>query len=256
MDKHYTFLYNNLICKQKRRGGLDTIERIFAILLFAILGGVSGPLAIYAFNRIPAKWLCDYDEDPSMEMWGVRIKNQPWVWVFAVMFSAAAIKLLDHSVLYALPGLAALWLLLQIGIADKMYIIIPDQHVVALGVAALGFVPFHSSFWSPLLGALMGGGSFLFIGLLGQLIYKREVLGFGDIKLLSVLGLLCGLKGMLFVLFATIAVSGLVFGIGLFMGKIKGTDEQPLGPFICAAAAVYILFRKEILDLIYFYSGS
>lgn len=242
--------------KWEGRRELEIVAEVIIILLFFVLGGVAGPLTIYAFNRIPAKWLCDYDEDPSVEMWGVRIKNRPWVWVFTVVFSAAAIKLLDHSVLYAIPGLVALWLLLQIGIADKMYTIIPDQHVVALGVAALGFIPFQTSFLSPLLGALVGGGSFLIIGMLGKLIYKKDVLGFGDIKLLSVLGLVCGLTGMLVVLFLTIAVSGLVFGIGLFRRKIKGTDQQPLGPFICAGAALYILFRKEILDLIYFYSGT
>lgn len=234
---------------------MTSIEIIFRTLLFTALGGGAGLLVVYAFNRIPAKWLCDYDEEPSKEMWGVRIKKRPWAPVLAIIFAAASVKLLGLGVLYAIPGLIALWLLLQIAIADKMYLIIPDQHIIALGLSALGFVPFHASFLSPLLGALLGGGSFLLIGLLGQFLYKKEAIGFGDIKLLAVIGLACGLKGMIFILLFTIFASGLVFGLGILAGRIKGKDHQPLGPFICLATGIYILFKREILELIYIYSG-
>lgn len=220
---------------------------ILVQIVVAMAGGIgAGLLTRYVFNRIPAKWLCDYDEEPSREMWGARIKKRPWDIVFILVFSAAALKLIDNGFLFFVPGLVAVWILMQIGIADWKYMIIPDQFVIALAVTALGFIPFHESFQTQLLGALAGGGSLLLIGILGRLLYRKEALGFGDVKLMSSLGLLCGFRGIAIVFILAIFSSALVFAVGLISGKVKKDDQKPLGPFIAVAAALYVLFYKEV----------
>jgi len=85
--------------------------------------------------------------------------------VFILVFTASSVKLLEQGFLYAIPGLAALWLLLQIGIADKKYRIIHDQFIFALAVTAFGFIPFHSSYQYQLIGAQAGIGSILLLGI-------------------------------------------------------------------------------------------
>ena len=87
---------------------------------------------------------------------------------FILLFIAAALKLSDAGFLYATPGLIAIWLLVQIAMADRKYMIIPDQFVIALAVTAFGFIPFQDSFRFQLLGALAGGGSLLVVGLIGK----------------------------------------------------------------------------------------
>jgi leader peptidase (prepilin peptidase) / N-methyltransferase len=228
---------------------LDTINLSIGIIVSVLVGLIAGFSTIYIFNRIPAKWLCDYKEEPNKEMWGERIKERPWKIVFILVFMGAALKLMDQGILYQIAGMLALWLLLQIGIADKKYMIIPDQFVIALAVTALGFIPFQSSYLSPLYGALIGGGSLLFIGILGQFILKKEAMGFGDVKLLTAIGLLAGIKGSIIILILTVLSSGVVLGIQFLIGAIKRGEEQPLGPFIAASTAAYILFQKEILIL-------
>jgi len=234
---------------------METILILLKILLSIVSGLTAGLLTIYAFNRIPAKWLCDYDQKPDPGMWGVRIKKRPWTIVFILVFTAASLKLLDQGFLYALPGLIAIWLLFQIGIADMKYRIIPDQFVIALAVTAFGFIPFHSDYRFLLLGSLLGGGSLLLMGIIGRLIFGKEAMGFGDVKLFAAVGLMSGLKGVVVILIITIFSSALVFGAGLITGKIKYGDEQPLGPFISASAALYILFTPELLMLADLYSG-
>ena len=154
-------------------------------------------------------------------MWGVRINKNPWNGVFSLAFICAALKLMEQGPLYQIAGMLAFWLLLQIGIADKKYMIIPDQFVIALAVTALGFIPFQASYLSPLYGALIGGGSFLFIGILGQSILKKEAMGFGDVKLLTAIGLLAGTKGVIIILFLTIFASGAILGFRFLMGRIN-----------------------------------
>lgn len=232
---------------------MDTITILIKITLSIVTGILAGFSTIYAFNRIPAKWLCDYNQKPDREMWGERIKKRPWNVVFVLVFTAASLKLLEQGFLYAIPGMATLWILLQIGIADRKYGIIPDQFVIALAVVAFGFIPFHASYQSQLIGALVGGGSLLLMGMIGKLLFRKEAMGFGDVKLFAAIGLLFGLKGVVIILIFTAFSSAFVFGIGLLAGKMKAGDEQPLGPFIAASASVYILFQSEISVLAEFY---
>lgn len=212
------------------------------------MGLAAGISAVYVFNRIPAKWLCDYDEKPSTEMWGERIKKRPWAVVFALVFTACALKLMEQGLLFALPGVLAIWLLLLIGIADRKYMIIPDELVIALSAVALGFIPYHP-FMLMLLGAAIGGGSILLMGIAGRLIFRKDAMGFGDVKLFTAIGLITGMKGVVIVLLITIFSSAVVFAFGLMTGKVKSGDQQPLGPFIAAAASAYLLFQTELIFL-------
>jgi prepilin signal peptidase PulO-like enzyme (type II secretory pathway) len=235
---------------------MGTVTILIRIAFSIAAGILAGFSAVYAFNRIPAKWLCDYHQKPDPGMWEERIKPQPWTIVFILVFSASALKLTGQSYLYAIPGVVALWLLLQIGMADRKYSIIPDQFVIALAVAAFGFIPLHLSYQSQLLGALVGGGSILLMGIVGMLLFKKESMGFGDVKLFAAIGLLLGVKGVVIVLLFTVFSSALVFGIGIMTGRLKADDQQPLGPFISASAAAYILFRPELLTLAGLYMGQ
>ena len=232
-----------------------TITILIKIIISIAVGLIAGLSTIYTFNRIPAKWLCDYHQKPDHGMWGERIGKRPWTIVFALVFTACSLKLESQGLLYSIPGIIAIWLLLQIGIADRKYMIIPDQFVIALAVTAFGFIPFHYSYQSQLIGAMVGGGSILFVGIIGKLLFRKESMGFGDVKLFAAAGLLCGFKGVVIILLITIFSSAFVFGIGLLTGKIRSGDEQPLGPFIAASTALYILFQSELVTMADIYLG-
>lgn len=225
----------------------EAITVIVRIIACVAAGFTAGFSAVYIYNHIPAKWLCDYDQEPTEEMWGKRIREYPWNFVFSFFFIGAAFLMWEMDLIYQIAGIPALWLLLLVGLADKQFMIIPDQFVIGLAIAAIGFIPYQTGVLSPLYGALAGGGSLLIIGLVSRWILKREAMGFGDIKLMAVIGLIAGLKGTLIILMLTILSSGLILGFMYLRGRVKRDDEQPLGPFIAAAAASFILFRPWLL---------
>ncbi len=227
--------------------------RIVLSACFALLAGFG---AIYVFNRVPAKWLCDYGEEPDKEMWESRIRLSPFGVIFIFFFMAGLSLMWDRGPLYQLAGTAALWFLLLVALADIKYRIIPDQFLVALAVTAIGFIPFQSDFLSPLYGALLGGASLLMVGIVGRWIYKKEVMGFGDVKLMAAVGLTVGMKGTAIILILTIFSAGILMGIGLLSGRLKRQDEQALGPYIAAAAATFILFQPWLLMLANWYMGA
>ena len=222
-------------------GGILLVKAIVAV----IIGVLQGNAAVYFFNKMPGQWLCDYGETPSDELLNPttqRIKSHPWKYLFSMGFVILNIKLFVDDWQFALAATAALWLLLELALADKKYSIVPDQLVILLAVTAVGVIPFHGSWKPPLFGALIGFGIMMFIALAGKLAYKRETLGGGDIKIFSVIGLITGPYGILFVFAATTLISAACFAYLIAKKRVKTTDSLPMVPYIAVATAFYLVF--------------
>lgn len=217
----------------------------------AIAAGIfSGHAAVYVFNKIPAKWLCDYGQEPDEKLkdpYCQRVKGYPWKWLFSAFFAAGLIRLVIFDPVFAAAALVFCWALLEIGTADKKYGIIPDQFVILTGISALGFIPYHDTFLQPLWGMLLGGGLMLFTAVLGKLLLKKETLGFGDVKLFAAVGLALGFRGTLWTLVLSAVASAVFFSILLLRKKIKRRDMLPLGPYICGAGIFYAVIIWPLL---------
>lgn len=216
---------------------------IIKIAASIVLGVLAGSGAIYIFNKMPASWLCDYGEKPPQELtdpYIQRVKGFPWRWIYAAGFSCLLVRLSFFDMQFAAAGLFACWALLIIGLADLKYMIIPDQFVIMLALSAIGFIPYQHNVWQPLLGALIGGGVMMMTGVLGGLAFRKDALGFGDVKLFASLGLVLGIKGTVVVLIGASITSGIAAAIGLALKKYSRNDQKPLGPYICGWAIFYI----------------
>jgi len=225
---------------------MELLTLLIIIGLSMLAGLIAGNAAVFVFNRIPAVWLCDYNETPREELLRrdtQRVKSVPWKGVFSLFFMLAAIKMAVLDWQYALAALIAIWLLLVIAIADFKYMIIPDQFVILLAITALGFIPYHETLLAPLWGALIGAGCMLIVGLAGKLLFKKEALGFGDVKLFAALGLIAGPYGIALILIGSSFFSCVAYSVALLRRKIKRTDAQPLGPYIALAATLYLIIQ-------------
>ena len=234
------------------------------IILALALGVLAGQSVVYIFNRMPASWLCDYGEEPSEELKDPqiqRVKGWPWRWVYSGLLGCLCIRTAFAHIHHApagfsglppdtvqlisqgqftLAALIACWAMLIIGLADLKYMIIPDQFVIALALAAVGFLPLQESLWQPLGGMALGGGLMLFVAGMGRLIFRREIMGFGDVKLCAAMGLGLGIYGTLIALAAGSLASGFGAAIGLALKKYRRDDMKPLGPYLCGGGIFYI----------------
>lgn len=101
-----------------------------------------------------------------------------------------------------------------------------------------------------LIGMLIGGGIFLFITLIGGLIYGKEAMGFGDLKLMGALGLFFGQYNIIAVTLVSFLI-GAILSIILLVSKIKKSDEYiPFGPFIVIASFISMYVPFEQIKLI------
>ena len=83
------------------------------------------------------------------------------------------------------------------------------------------------------------------IGVLGNIIFRKESMGAGDVKLMAMMGAFLGLIPMIFIFFIA-PVFGAIVGI---IVKIKTKEDIiPYGPFLSLAAFVVIFWGRHILD--------
>ncbi len=97
------------------------------------------------------------------------------------------------------------------------------------------------------LGALVGGGIFLLITLIGGAIYGKEAMGFGDVKLMAALGIYFGLSNIVMITLLSF-LTGAILSIILLATKIRKIDEYiAFGPFIVIATFISIFVPFEII---------
>ena len=138
--------------------------------------------------------------------------------------------------------------LLAVIVIDFYHQIIPD--VISLPGIVIGFA---CSFVNPVvtwqqagLGLLIGGGALYAVAAGYYLFTKREGMGGGDIKLLAMIGAFLGWQSLPFVIFGS-SVLGAIVGLGAMAKQKKGGKTMiPYGPFLSAAALLYMFFREPL----------
>jgi len=95
--------------------------------------------------------------------------------------------------------------------------------------------------------AIIGGGIGLAIMLLIALVYKGGI-GWGDVKMGALVGLLTSFPVVLVSLFLAMISGGLVAAVLLLLGVRKRTEAIPFGPFLSSGAMVTLLWGGSILN--------
>jgi len=105
------------------------------------------------------------------------------------------------------------------------------------------FLPFKGA----LIGSVVGAGVLLGVRFLGEILFKKESLGMGDVKLAGLVGLFLGWSGVLLALFLAFLTAGLCSAFALALGKVKPETPIPFGPFISFGALLFVLFGETVL---------
>lgn len=221
-------------------------EKLIICAIAIILGILLGNGAVFFFNKMPGKWLTDYGEEPSSELLNPthqRVKSTPWKYVFTGFFLCLGIYLGVGDPYYAVPSLFMMWLLIEMSIADILYMIVPDQLILLLVICAFGYIPYHPDIKYMALGLIAGFGVEFVIYLISKLVYKKPMIGGADIKLFSVLGLIFGLWGILEVFVLTTFISAGHFIYLMIRKKATLKDQRPIVPYIAISSLVLLILH-------------
>lgn len=137
---------------------------------------------------------------------------------------------------------------------DLDHFIIPDTVSLGgcvYGVLACLLVPElqdtfsrWDAFKSSILGLVIGGGGLLVISIVGALVFQKDAMGLGDVKLLAAIGALLGWKAVLFTIIAASFIGSFIGLAVIIQRKQKSGIPIPFGPFLSGGCIVYI-FKGE-----------
>lgn len=142
---------------------------------------------------------------------------------------------------------------------DLDHMIIPDRVTlggIVCGLVLSALVPaLHgqptllASLTRGAIGAAFGFGLLWGVATLGEFIFKKEAMGFGDVKLMGAIGAFFGWQGVCFtVLFSSLA--GTIVGLTLiFSGKKEMQSRIPYGPYLAFAALLWMLWGSAWWDV-------
>lgn len=166
--------------------------------------------------------------------------------------------------LFSLGCVPASWLvfsgLILGSFIDLEHFYLPDRVTIGgmlLGVPASFLLPelqleknpADAMVWSA--AGLAFGFFFLWaMGWMFSRLFKKDALGFGDVKLMGAVGAFFGPTAVLFVLIVS-SIVGSVVGIALIIrgrAKLGGFTAVPYGPFIAAAVLVWMFWGPGLVD--------
>jgi len=98
------------------------------------------------------------------------------------------------------------------------------------------------------LGVIVGSLALLSVATVGKLIFRREAMGMGDVKLLAAIGAFFGWQSALFTILISSLLGGAV-GLILILVRRKGWQSRmPYGPYIALGAVLWMFCGHEMID--------
>ena len=176
------------------------------------------------------------------------------------------ITIVHFLVIYYLFGITITTLLfLILGLSfiiiffiDLKHYIIPN--ILTFPLMIIGFIksfdpnlnPIFPNFINSLIGGIFGYFVIWSIIYFYKQVRKKEGMGLGDAKLLSVIGFWFGWISIPFVIFLS-SIIALLFVIPSLIKKSKKLSSQiPFGPYIIIGTLIYLIFESNIQSIIFY----
>jgi leader peptidase (prepilin peptidase)/N-methyltransferase len=179
--------------------------------------------------------------------------------------SVAVILFMRYGLSFTFLATAVFFLLmLLVALVDWNHLMIPNEVIVAglLAGLLLKALSGYRDIPPALLASLLSLLTLFSVLVLGSYLFKKEVMGMGDVKLAAVIGLFVGFQGFLVSLWIA-SVVGSIYGGVAYLTKTKRTTQSsncdiaevqkiPFGSFLSLASFTVFLFQEQIqgvLDL-------
>jgi leader peptidase (prepilin peptidase)/N-methyltransferase len=108
--------------------------------------------------------------------------------------------------------------------------------------------PWVNSFVASLAGYLVGGGVTWAIRIVGTALFRKEAMGFGDVKLMAMIGAVLGWQSALLTMFLGCLFGAVGGGLGVLLGR---GNVIPFGPFLALGAVVCLFWRDAIVYVLF-----
>lgn len=138
--------------------------------------------------------------------------------------------------------------LLAIFFIDYKHYIIPDSTVIMIAAISIPLFFMETNLlWYHRIGGLLAGGGILYLlAVFSEIVFKKEGMGGGDIKMVGACGLILGYKNILLSLFLS-SVIALVLICIISAFKKKTMDMIPFGPALALGILICHYFGEQMI---------
>jgi len=134
-------------------------------------------------------------------------------------------------------------------VIDLQHQILPNEITLPGIVVGLAASLIAEPGWrDALIGALAGGGLLSLVAWGYERIRHQEGLGFGDVKMLAMIGAFLGWKLMLLTLVGASLLGSLTAGVLMLAGRADWQSKLPLGTFLAIAAVPVSLVGNTVVN--------
>jgi leader peptidase (prepilin peptidase)/N-methyltransferase len=139
--------------------------------------------------------------------------------------------------------------MIVVAFIDFSFQVIPDIISIPGIVLGIMYQIINGEFVVGLAGMFFGGGLILLIRVVGGRVYKKEVMGLGDVYLTAMIGAFVGFPFIIPTIFIA-ALVGAILGIW-YIASTRQSRESPIpfGPFLAMGGVAVIIFQSQITDL-------
>jgi len=155
--------------------------------------------------------------------------------------------------LQALFAILLTWSLITLTAIDYDHQLLPDS--ITLPLLWIGILcnmaGLYTDIYSSLYGAIAGYLVLWSVYITFKLLTGKEGMGYGDFKLLSMLGAWLGWQSLPLIIIVS-SLLGSVVGLGLILfGGHKKSQPIPFGPYLALAGWISLLYGNELMQMYY-----
>ena len=246
------------------------------LIFLIIIGGLWGSFANVCIVRLPEdkgvvsgrsncpkckKQINWYDNIPIISYFILNGKcrkcKKPISFQYVVVELLSIVSFVTIYLIYGFSFTTLLLIILSLGFIiiffiDLKHFIIPD--VITFPLMALGFIksfipnldPLFPYYVLSLIGGVFGYGIIWGIIFFYKQVKKKEGMGLGDAKLLSVIGFWFGLDAVPFIIFLSSTIALISVAPDLIKKSKKMSTQIPFGPYIIAANLIFLLLEDKL----------
>ena len=162
----------------------------------------------------------------------------------AVVFTVYLLVNGSQLVLSVFYYLAILALFIVLIFFDFLYLILPDKIVLAIASLSILYSLFFRK--DELFNLLVAGFSLGAIFIIIYIVSNGEWMGFGDVKLATVIGFLLGYPLGFWMMLASVWVAAITGVTLMLLGKANMKSPLPFGSFMSAVFIIFTIFNGPI----------
>ncbi len=282
---------------------LQTLDTLFYIVSFAV-GAVVGSFLNVCVYRLPAglsvvtpRSRCPKCESPiqwydniPMVSWlvlGAKCRNckTPISWQYPLVEAITALLFLAVYWQFGLTLATPIYMLLVASMVLVTFVDLTDWTIpnevtfpgMPIGIVCSLIAMFYPDsglfvlgslepVFNSLIGLLVGGGVLYLLDKLTMAVLKKRGMGFGDVKLLAMLGAFFGYPGVVLIIMLASFI-GSIIGVAMLViekGKKRSLETEegeqtghylPFGPYLALGGVIVCLFGQQIYDWYFDYLG-